>query len=370
MNSIPLFKVHLPNKVFKPLKAVLKSGFIGQGKEVEKYEELLRNYFKYNHVLTLNNCTASLTLACRLAEVTFGDEVISTPLTCFATNTAILANGAKIRWADTNPLTCNIDLDDIANKVTNNTKAIMVVHWGGYPIDVNQLAYKVLQKTGGYLPPIIEDCAHAFGATIKDQFVGTFGNYSCFSLQAIKHQTTIDGGLLLTPSDQYKRAKLLRWYGIDREERGRTDFRVEIDVPEWGYKYHMNDVCASIGQVQLQYINKILKKHRTNAKYYNKHLSRINGIQLLTELPDSNPSYWLYTFLVDRRTDFRRKMKELGVITSKVHERNDLHSCCKDFIAPLPMLDSINDKIINIPVGWWVTKENREYIVDCIKKGW
>lgn len=368
--TIPLFKVHMPSSVMQPLEDVLMSGFIGQGSKVNEFEDLLSERFNYPYILTLNNCTAGLHMALRMAGVGFGDTVVSTPLTCFATNVPILANGAKIRWADVNPETCNIDFKDVARKVDRDTKAIVFVHWGGYPVDVYELAYEVLTATGGYLPPIIEDCAHAFGATWKGKQVGTFGNYAAFSLQAIKHITTVDGGLLCTPKDQYKRGKLLRWYGIDREVRCVSDFRCEIDVPEWGYKFHMSDVSAVIGIEQMKYVDQILATHRSNATYYEQELASVDGIELLKKIPDSDPSYWLFTFKVERKLDFIRYMKEKGIMTSKVHERNDIHSCVSEFKADLPQLDSINDKIISIPVGWWVSQEDREYIVYCIRQGW
>ncbi len=370
MRRIDLFKVHMPKSVFKPLKQVLQSGFIGQGPKVEEFEAKLREYFKWEYINTTNNCTSSLLLALRLAGVKPGDEVITTPLTCTATNWPILALGAKIVWADVNPVTCNIDIDSVLSKITDRTKAIMFVHWGGYPVDVDALSSRVISFTGGRNIPLIEDCAHALGATLHGQFVGTFGNLSCFSLQAIKHITTVDGGLLFTSKELYKHAKLLRWYGIDREEKRTGDFRCEVDVPEWGYKAHMSDVSAVIGIEQMKYLDKILHKHRVNAQYYNKQLTSIPGIKLLQELPGSEPSYWLYTCLVENRTGFSTKMKEYGVVCSKVHERNDIHSCVKDSKSSLPLLDSINDRIVSIPVGWWVTKEDREYIVDCIRKGW
>lgn len=367
--NIPLFKVFMPRSAMKPLRKVLMSGFIGQGQKVEEFEGILKNYFKNNNLVTVNTCTSGLHQALRMVGVTYGSEVVTTPLTCFATNAPILANGGIIKWADVDPDTCNISVDSVLDRITDKTKAVVLVHWGGYPVDTVELREKLIRIFDRKIP-VIEDCAHAFGATINGGFVGTNGNFSAFSLQAIKHITTVDGGILFTPPEEYKRAKLLRWYGIDREEKCKSDFRCEKNVSEWGYKFHMNDVCATIGIEQMRYVEKILKKHRVNARYYNQHLKDIPGIELLKELPGANPSYWLYTFKVDRKSDFMRVMAEKGIVASKVHERNDIHSCLEDFRTKLPLLDSINDKIISIPVGWWVGKEEREYIVDCIKKGW
>ena len=153
---------------------------------------------------------------------------------------------------------------------------------------------------------LIEDAAHAFGGSYQGQPIGSHSDYVCFSFQAIKHLTTIDGGALVCKDDEdYRRGKLLRWYGIDRET-ARADFRCEEDVVEYGYKFHMNDVCATIGIQQLNHVGDVLARHRANAAYYNEQLSDLSGVTLLNYQPDRVSSYWLYTMLVEDRLDFMR----------------------------------------------------------------
>jgi dTDP-4-amino-4,6-dideoxygalactose transaminase len=364
--TIPLFKVFMSESVMEPLKKVLLSSYIGQGPQVELFEKLLTDYLNNRCVLTLNNGTSGLHLALRLAGVGYGDEVITTPLTCTATNWPILANGASPIWADIDPATANIDYKAIEALVTKKTKAIMMVHWGGYPCEIdeiNTIANRFNLKT-------IEDCAHAFGAKYKGKMVGNHSDFCCFSFQAIKHFTTVDGGMLTCKDEaQYRRGKLLRWYGIDRESP-RQDFRCEEDIQEWGYKFHMNDICATIGIEQLKFVDKILSSHRANARYYSSSLKNMTGITFLEEKPDRIASYWLYTMKVERREDFVRHMKECGIAVSRVHERNDKHTCVSQFKRNLPRLEDFVKTMICIPVGWWVEAEDREYVVDCIKKGW
>ena len=209
----------------------------------------------------------------------------------------------------------------------------MVVHWGGYPNDLDKL--KNIQNEAkeifGFKPAIIEDCAHAFMSKYKEKYVGSHGNIATFSFQAIKHLTCADGGLLAIPHyDLYKRGKLLRWYGIDREEN-RKDFRCEADIPEWGFKFHMNDVNATIGIENIKFIDKIICSHKNNADFYNKNLNKINGINLLNYETHSESSYWLYTMHVENQQGFMRKMSEKGITVSRVHERNDKHTCVKNY---------------------------------------
>jgi dTDP-4-amino-4,6-dideoxygalactose transaminase len=362
--DVPLFKVFMPESVLNPLAATLMSGYIGQGPKVDAFEEALAPWFGNRNVLTLNSGTAALMLALRLANVGFGDDVISTAMTCTATNVPITAMGANIIWADIDPMTGNIDPLDVERKITPKTKAIIAVHWGGYPCELDELN-RIARK---YNVKLIEDAAHAFGATYHDKPVGSISDFTCFSFQAIKHLTTVDGGALTCrDTESYKRGKLLRWYGIDRESE-RKDFRCEEDVAEYGYKFHMNDVNAAIGLEQLKYVQETLRKHRENAAYFRARLAGLPGLTLLDYQPDRAGSYWLFTVRVRNRLHFMQEMKNAGIVVSQVHARNDHHTMFKDFRRNLPGVDAFVDEQVSIPVGWWLTEEQRAHIADSITR--
>lgn len=371
--NIPLFKVFMHNSVPKAVEAVLLSGFIGQGPKVEEFEEILQRHFSSTWVNTLNSATSGLQLAVHMTKKSDNPnaEILTTPLTCTATNFAIMSEGVKLRWVDVDPTTGNMDMDDLARKVSPNTLAIMLVHWGGYPCDlekVREIQAKCMCMYG-FVPPVIEDCAHAWGSIYQDKMVGTHGNTAVFSFQAIKHLTTGDGGCMISPNDEhYNRAKLLRWYGLDRNSS--ADFRCQQNIKEWGFKYHMNDVAATIGLHNYPHIDGIIKVNRDNALYYTRGLADIPGVTLMENKEDRKSSYWVYTVCVEDRDAFVRKMKEKNIMVSQVHDRNDKHECLKDFRCLLPNLDVFSKKMICLPCGWWVTKTEREYIVDCIKEGW
>ena len=375
---IPLFKVFMSDTVTNEIPKILTSGFIGQGPQVEKFEGLLKNYFNNEYVATTNAATSAEHIAIHMlkkpmGDIEVGDQILSTPLTCTATNWPILANGVDIKWVDVDPNNCNMDLDDLERKITSKTKAIMVVHWGGYPIDLDRLKniQSNTEKLYGFKPAIIEDCAHSFGSTYKGKKIGSHGNICTFSFQAIKHLTSGDGGCVTFPKeDQLKRFKLLRWYGIDRDDN-RKDFRCESNILEYGFKMHMNDINATIGIENFPHVTqKLLDVYKDNAAFYNENLKDVDGVTLLENKSDRQSSYWIYTLKVERQTDFMNKMKECGIMVSRVHERNDIHSCVSQYKSYLPSLDRLVKEMICIPVGWWVTSENREYIVDCIKGGW
>ena len=360
--DIPLFKVFMPKSVMEPLEKVLFSGYIGQGPKVEEFEKKLEPYFGNQNVLALNNGTAALQLALRLANVGIGDEVISTPMTCSATNEPILAMGAKIVWADIDPWTANIDPSDVAKKITKKTKAVICVHWGGYPCNLDELN-AIANKHGIKL---IEDACHTLGATYHDRPIGSHSDFACFSFQAIKHINTIDGGMLVckTKSD-CKRGRLLRWYGIDRNAK-RADLRCEVDIAEYGYKFHMNDVTATIGLEQLKYLDAIIKKHRDNAKKYNKTFENLKSVKTLKYTNDRFGAYWLYTIRVKDRSSFMEYMKSKGVTVSQVHVRNDKYSMFKDSKSYLPGTDEFASEQVSIPVGWWLEEKDLAHIVNTV----
>jgi dTDP-4-amino-4,6-dideoxygalactose transaminase len=393
METIQLFKVFMSKSAAPAVEKVLNSGYVGQGPKVDEFEENLRDYFNHEYVLSLNSGTSALHLALHLLKkpqknvmiyqgvgiadhswpgLLPGDEVLTTPMTCTASNWPILANGLKIKWVDIDKTTLNMDLDDLARKITPKTKVIMLVHWGGYPNDLDRVkhiqdrAYQMY----GFRPAVIEDGAHSFGSKYRGKPIGTHGNLTMYSLQAIKHITAVDGGLLLSPhKDLHDRGKLMRWYGIDRDGN-RKDFRCEADITEWGFKFHMNDVCAAVGIENLKHSEEIISKHQENACFYDEQLREVYGVTTLERHPSFESAFWIYSMLVGDRDGFYRWMKECNIVVSQVHERNDKHTCVREYASHLPTLDRTIGQIVSIPVGWWVTQEQREYIVDCIKKGW
>ena len=248
----------------------------------------------------------------------------------------------------------------------------MVVHWGGYAVDLDRLA-EILDDAAprlGFRPMVIEDCAHAWKSTYKGRLIGGHGNLAVFSFQAIKHLTSGDGGMVVVPNEELlRRGRLLRWYGIDRDDP-RGDFRCENDVVEWGFKFHMNDINAAIGLANMQFADASVSSHRANATYFDKALRSVPGLSFPDYRDNRNSAYWIYTIKVDRRDDFMRKLTDAGIMVSRVHERNDKHTTVMEYNENLPKLDALIDRVVCIPVGWWLSEADRDYIVDTIKSGW
>jgi dTDP-4-amino-4,6-dideoxygalactose transaminase len=357
---IPLFKVFMSPEAKEASLEVLSSGYIGQGPKVDEFESQLSNFLNYKHLLTINSCTSALQLALHMVKEQDGDEVLTTPLTCLATPASIFNLKLKPKWVDIDKTTLNLDLNDLKLKLSEKTKIILIVHFGGFPIDYVKLN-EILTEfkiNYGFYPIIIEDCAHAFGSTYNKQFVGTFGNLSCFSFQSVKTLTTVDGGLLATPPNLFERAKSLRWFGLNRSYGTHNQ-----DVREVGFKYNTNDIAAAIGIGNLSYIKTLLKIQRDNAAYYQSCL----GEMCLPYPAYGQSSYFLFPILVSNRDKFEEKMKLQGVETGPVHYRNDKHHCFKLFSCELPQMDSLEKQITCLPCGWWVTAQHREHIVKAIK---
>jgi dTDP-4-amino-4,6-dideoxygalactose transaminase len=364
---IPLFKVFMHSDIDEELLRVIHSGWIGQGPKVKEFEEALGKRFTNPNVLGLSSGTHGLTLALRLAGVGPDDEVITTPLTCTATNTPILQQLARPVWADIKD-DFNIDPESIEARITDKTKAIVVMHWGGYPCSMEEIG-NIATK---YEIPLIEDAAHAYGATYKGTDIGQcfYSDFTMMSFQAIKHLTCVDGGALFSASHHdYTRGKLLRWYGIDRESP-RTDFRCEEDIKEWGYKFHMNDVAATIGLGNMRQVERNLASAKSIALEYDLKFSKVPGIKLTQVMPDRTSSNWLYTIQVENRSEFVNMMTRNGISVSRVHERDDKHTFTKDSQCDLPNLDRIIQKQISIPCGWWLTEADVHHIMKCVKSGW
>lgn len=361
---INLFKVHAPADLDAPLLATLHSGYITQGQRVEEFEKAFGDYIGNPLVVSLNSCTSALTLALKLANVKRNDEVITTPMTCSATNLPILQFGAKPVFADIDPDTGLIDPSSVEKLITPKTKAIMCCDWGGTPCDLDELR----RIADSHKLVLIEDAAHAMGAEYKGRKVGSIADFTCFSLQAIKHITTGDGGMLACrKTKDYERARLLRWFGIKREADS-PDSRISEDIKDPGYKFHMNDLSATLGIEQMKHVERIVASYRANALYYNRTLPA----QFL-KLPTHNnkSSYWVYTVILPNkvaRDKFVEYMNDKGIQVSQVHRRNDDYTVFKPYKRDLPGVTKFSRTMVCLPCHWALTAEDVALVVKHVNR--
>lgn len=362
---ITLFWPYMSKKVMKPLSRVLMTRWIGQGPKVEALERKFKKMYKLPYVVSVNTCTSALHLSLILAGVSDGDEVITTPMTCSATNIPILYQRAKAVFADIQKHTLNIDPKSIEKKITRKTKAIMIVHWAGYPCDMDEIL-KVARK---HNLSVIEDAAHALGATYHRKPIGGIGDYTCFSFQAIKQITSVDGGILTVQTKNgYKRVKLLRWYGIDREFKG--DIYWKYQIKEAGYKYHMNDVTATILITQLDDLRKVLKRRKEIVQMYRENFKNIPGLKMLDKKPDRESGNWLFTILVENRPAFIKKLKQNRIESHMVHVRCDIIPIFGGRRLNLPGMNNVETKYVSIPLHNKLSDADVKKVIKVIKSGW
>jgi len=360
---LPLVKVSMPPRetLMPALESVLYGGMIAEGEHVYRFEAEFAATFGLPNALATSSGTGALHIALLLAGVQPGDEVITTSMTAEPTNTTILQVGATPVFADVDAGNGNLSPEAVQAAVTGRTRAILVVHYAGYPVDLARMR-EIADRHGLRL---IEDCAHALGARFGGEPIGTIGDSAIFSLQAIKHMTTVDGGVLtVKDASTLPLARRLRWFGLTKGVP-----RTEVDITTPGFKYNMNNVTATIGLLQLQGIRAVIGAHVANGQYYDQALAGIAGLAPARIVPAAEPSYWLYTLLADDSDDVERRLAAIGVSASKLHRPNHFHSVFAPHRRPLPQLDEFYRRLVHVPCGWWVTADDRARIVDALRKG-
>ena len=361
---IPLVKPYFPphEELMPALEEIIYSGYVATGQPVFDFEDQFKKYIGNDNIISVHSGTDALHLAYILAGIKPGDDIISTPMTAEPTNTSIKMVGAKVVWGDVDPKNGLLDPKSVRTLINEKTKAIVLVHYAGMVCDMDEF-YKISKE---FKIPIIEDCAHAMGAKYNGKMVGNYSDYTIYSLQAIKHLTTVDGGFLAMKNDsQMDRAKRLRWFGLSKDKS-----RLDNNITEVGYKYAMNNVNATIGLCQMKHIEENIGRYIANGKFYDEALKGIPGIELVKYNKNTEPSYWLYTMRVERRDDFCKMMEANGIIASQLHHRSDTHNIFKESKRELPQMEDWYAHFVHIPCGWWVDEEMRTKIAKTIKRGW
>ncbi len=278
--------------------ATLRSGWLGTGPRVRRFEEAFAAYESVPDAAALNSCTAALHLSILAAGIGPGDEVITTPLTFCATVNTILHAGAVPVLVDVDPRTQSIDSRKVAEKVTDRTKAILPVHFAGRACDMDPL----MRVAGEHGLQVIEDCAHAIETTYKGRKAGTFGDFGCFSFYATKNVVTGEGGMAIAKDPaKLARIRVLGLHGMSRDawKRFGGEGYKHYQVVEYGFKYNMMDLQAAIGIHQLARVEANWRKRERLWRLYDRELKGLGlGLPAPPE-PETRHAYHLYTILVD-----------------------------------------------------------------------
>ena len=362
------FNTHISPKAVQLANQVLESGWISEGQMVKEFEAALSSRLGLQNPLALNSGTSALHLALAVAGVEAGDEVIIPAQTFVATGLVVLMQGATPVFADIDLQTGNLTPQSIGEKITPRTKAIIPVHWGGYPCDMDEIS--ALAAKHGLA--VIEDAAHALGAIYRGRPIGSISRFTAFSFQAIKHLTTGDGGALccIEAQDAHQ-ARVRRWFGIDRANSEASILGERIyDIEKVGYKYHLNDLGAALGLGNLEDFPQRLARRQEIGRCYRERLANVPGLWLLRHDDDRTHSYWLFTMLVEHREDFIRKLAGQGIPASVVHLRIDHNSVFGGLRDDLPGQAEFNAQQVAIPVHENLSDSDVDLIIHTIVTGW
>lgn len=330
--ALKLFTPFVSEQAIQNVERVLRSGFLAEGEEVKQFEHEFSNKFEVQNVVALNSGSSALELAYELAGIGEGYEVITPVLTCTATNLPLVRSKARIVFADIAD-DLNIDIEDVKRKITPRTKAIVFVHFGG-----NNHGLADLLKLG---LPIIEDAAQAVGSDYWGH-----GDFTAVSFQAIKTLTTGDGGALICKSkEDYDKARRLRWFGYDREAKQKNG---DTDLTEAGYKYHMNNISASIGRGNLVEIDSIIEHRKVIGEIY-----RSYGLFA---------HVWLAGGFTDKYEQLKATMLDVGYEIGQHHYRNDKYTIFKQYKTHCPNMDRLDCKYYFVPLHHEVSVQDAHNI--------
>lgn len=377
MKTYPLFKVHVETEgALAQIRQVFESGFINEGTQVTQLTKDLSARLGAENLILMNSCTSALSLALKLSGVGPGHDVITTPMTCVATNTPIIAAGAHLMWADVDPNHGMVTPETVEAALTEDTKAVMVVAWAGSPPDLEGIR-RVCNENG---VSMILDAAHAFDAQYKGEPIHRWSDFTCYSFQAIKHFTTGDGGALVSNNDTaFRRSKALKWFGLDRD-RAKDDKgnwkgqQWDVDILEAGFKYNMNNVSAAIGLSQLPHVDKIIGSHRRNAAIYDSLFSGFSAVRPNPQVTGAGSSHWVYAMQVDpnvcriSRDDLLKALNAEGIMAGVVHVPNDDYACFSMYRADLPGVRRFSANQFSLPCGWWLSEEDVQHIAQRVKE--
>lgn len=364
---INVFSPHLPESVVEVAVNTLRSKWINVGQETTLFEQAFAEKFSVKFAVALNSCTAALRLAYAIAGVGPGDEVITPSFTMVATNTAVLEQFAKPVFADVQYETADIEPSDIEWRITPKTKAIACVHNLGYPCDLKELR----QIAAEHNIALVEDAAHAIGATYQGECIGSRSDFACYSFAPVKHITTGDGGMLATKDiSVFEAANTRSWFGMDRKKRDALTGIYPCDITEAGYKMRMNSFLAAIGREQLRYLDGILAERRKKARIYDEELEGAKGVTLMQYQSDRQSSYHLYPIHVERRQRFAEMMRSKGIELYTQNFRNDQFSIFGKQRKDLPKTDRIDQDFICLPIHEDVSLDDLQYIIKAVKSGW
>jgi dTDP-4-amino-4,6-dideoxygalactose transaminase len=371
---VPFATPSMSAREVEAVSAVLESGWLTTGPRVREFEAAVAGYTGARFAVALNSCTAALHLSLLAAGVGAGDEVITTPLTFCATANAIIHTGAVPVLADIDRHTMNLDPAAVAGALTERTAAIVPVHYAGRPVDV--AAFRSLASR--HALTVVEDAAHALGASVDGRRIGTTADLTCFSFHATKNLTTGEGGMVTTDSEEWaERIRIAALHGMSRDgwTRYAREASPHYDVVEAGFKYNMMDIQAAIGLQQLARFEALQARRAAIWRQYDEAIATLPVTRPLPPAPGTVHGRHLYTILIDSATcgwsrdDLFAALRARGVGSSVHFRALHLHpyyaryGYCR---GQFPQAEYISDRTLSLPLSAEMTDADVIQVIEAL----
>ena len=365
-NIIRTWGTYIPREAIIRVNEVLNSKWLNTGKNENYLRKLFCKKFKSKYCVAVNSGTSALRASYAMLNIGVNDEVITTPYTFIATNTSILEQGGTPIFADIRYDDLNVTAETISKKITKKTKAIVVVHYAGNPVDLDDIRF--LAKSINV--PLIEDSAHALGSIYKGKYIGETGDLVTFSLQSIKIVTSGDGGFIVTDNKEYyNEIKKRIWFGVDRDKKQSNLFYDPLpdEINVLGFKYNMNDIVASLGIAALNNFDEPFLKRQKIANIYRNELKNLNKVKLLTYYSDRTPNYQIFPIHVENRYKFAKYMWDNDIQIVINNCRNDKYKIFGGIQKDLVNLEKADNDTILLPIHWDLSDDDVYKIIEKVK---
>lgn len=373
--TVPFYRASITSAEIQAASNVLKSGWLTTGQVCKKFEQKFNEYIGCRHSAAVNSCTAGMILALKALGIGRGDQVITTPYTFVATVEAILTVDARPVFVDIDPVTLNLDCDQIESKITARTRAILPVHIAGLPCRLDRIN-RIARKHG---LKVVHDAAHALGASFKGKRIGAWGDISSFSFYATKNLTTAEGGMVTTDNKKFAEAvQIMSLHGMDKKawKRYLDSGSWYYEVVKFGYKFNMPDLNAAVGLATMDRLKKLQQKRAIVAGWYDKALTKFPQIELPARDSDSEHGWHLYIIKLNldmleiNRDKFIRELTARNIGTSVHFIPMFLHPYYKGkyglSAGKFPHSANAYRRVISLPFYPDLTKDEMQYTADSI----
>lgn len=372
--NIRLFKPSVGEEELAMIKKSFERSWIGLGPNVNEFERQWEEFSGAKMAVGVNSATAALHLALSAFNFPEGKKVLVPSLTFAATATAILYNRLIPVFVDSDPVTLQMDFDDMVRKYDEDVVAVMPVHYTGHPFPIDKLMPWAKERN----LKVIEDCAHTAGGYYKGKMLGTWGDIGCYSFEEKKLMTTGDGGMMVTndPSN-FKDTKAMRWVGIDKDNWKTAQSYVDAnrDALHWfyeinvlGYKYNMNDLAAAIGLAQIKKLPAFNKRRSEIIRMYLDGIKGIEGVQPLLPFEPEKYPYQMFGIRSDQRDELMIYLKSHGIATGCHYTPLSSQPLFKEYAFGCEYIENEANKFITLPLHSDLTNEEVEYVIDKLSK--